>query len=101
MGRIWRTLAPRTKRRLGLAALASVVAPWCVGELVKTFHQPGLSDDPERAAMFVDILVVAVSVFSLSMVGTVLMGCLITAVLKGPRHFGDPFPDAAKHDHST
>jgi hypothetical protein len=102
MGRIWRQVSLRTRHALAWAAAASILAPWLVGELVKTFHQPGLSNDPQRAAMFIDILVIAVGIFSLTMVFTVMMGCLITAALKGPRYFGDVFPDAPqaqRHEH--
>jgi hypothetical protein len=100
MGRIWRLVTARTKRALLWSAVASVALPWAGGEIAKTFHQPGLSNDPTRATMFIDILVIAVAIFCLTMVFTVMMGCLITAAMKGPRQFGDPFPDSKDHEHS-
>jgi hypothetical protein len=85
MGLIWR-------RRLGWATLSSVLLPWLAGEFAKTFYQPGIADDAQRSVILIDILVVAVIVFSLTMVFTVMWGCIVTAVMKGPKHFGDPFP---------
>jgi len=98
MGVIWRQLSRTTRRALAGSALASVLLPWLVGEFAKSFHQPGLSNHWEREALFIDILVVAVIVFALTMVFTVLLGCLITASMKGPRHFGDAFPSDSRND---
>jgi hypothetical protein len=92
MGPIWRLLSRTTRLRLGWASGASVLLPWLAGEFAKTWFQPGLAADPLRASMFIDILVVAVAVFALTMVLTVAVGCIVTAVMKGPRHLGDPFP---------
>jgi hypothetical protein len=98
MGRIWSQVAPVVKQRLAWAAAASVAVPWVVGEFAKTFHQPGLDDDALRNAQFIDILVIGVAIFLLSMVVTVGFGCVITAVMKGPRYFGDAFPSAGAND---
>jgi hypothetical protein len=92
MRRVWSVIPRVVKRRLGWATAASVVLPWLVGEFAKTFHQPGLVADPYRDMLFIDILVVATIIFALSMVATVAMGCAITAAMKGPAHYGDPFP---------
>ena len=48
----WRT--SRTRWLLLWATLASLLLPWLLGELVKTFHQPGLDDQPERSQMLID-----------------------------------------------
>ncbi len=98
MGRIWSQVTPVVKQRLAWAAAASVALPWAVGEFAKTFHQPGLDNDALRNAQFIDILVVGVIVFLLTMVGTVGFGCVITAVMKGPRYFGDAFPSATSNE---
>jgi hypothetical protein len=100
VGRVWAVVPRAVKRRLTGAALASAVVPWLVGEFAKSFYQPGLVDDSFRAMLFIDILVAAVIVFALTLVGTVAFGCAITAAMKGPRHFGDPFPSDA-HDDRT
>jgi hypothetical protein len=100
VGRIWAVIPRAVKRRLAAATLASVAVPWLAGEFAKTFHQLGLVDDPFREMLFIDILVAAVIVFALTMVGTVAFGCAITAAMKGPRHFGDPFP-SEPDDHRT
>jgi hypothetical protein len=98
MRRIWHAMALPVKQRLGWAAAASVVLPWLGGEAAKTFVQPGLADDPVRASHFIDILVVSVTVFALTMVFTALIGCLVTTSLKGPRYLGDPFPGTSDDD---
>jgi hypothetical protein len=98
MGRIWAVVPRVVKRRLAAATLASIALPWLAGEFAKSFHQPGLAADPFREMLFIDILVAAVIVFALTMVGTVAFGCAITAAMKGPRHFGDPFPSAHDDD---
>ncbi len=92
MGLIWRLLSRTTRQRLVWSSGASVVLPWLSGEFAKTWYQPGLVAEPQRAAIFIDILVVAVVVFALTMVFTVAVGCVVTAVMKGPKYFGDPFP---------
>jgi hypothetical protein len=74
------------------ATLASLLLPWMLGELVKTFHQPGLDDQPERSRMLVDFIVAGGIVFALTMVLTYAIGCWITAVMRGPRRDGDVFP---------
>jgi len=98
MGRIWSALSTAVKRRLALASGGCVALPWLGGELAKTFYQPGLTPDPARAALLIDFLVIGCMLFALTMLLTVTMGCLITAVMKGPRHFGDPFPSAGRDD---
>jgi hypothetical protein len=98
MGRIWSQVTPVVKQRLAWAAAASLALPWTVGEFAKTFHQPGIDDDALRHAQFIDILVIGVVVFLLTMVITVGFGCVITAVMKGPRHFGDAFPGATPNE---
>ncbi|WP_372527893.1 hypothetical protein [Piscinibacter sp.] len=98
MGRIWSTLTPRVKRRLGLAAAASVAVPLLAGEFAKTFVQVGLSNAPLRDAQFIDIVVIGVISFALVMVFTVMLGCLITGVMKGPAWHADAYPLPPSHD---
>ena len=86
----WKT--SRTRWQLLWATLASLLLPWLLGEAVKTFHQPGLVDQPERARMLVDFIVVGGILFALTMVLTYAIGCWITAVMRGPRRDGDVFP---------
>jgi len=93
MGRIWRVVPRIVKQRLAWAGAGSVVLPWLVGEFFKTAHQPGLDNDSMRTTQFIDILVIGVVIFALTMVFTVALGCIITAVMKGPQHLGDPFPE--------
>jgi hypothetical protein len=88
------TPVPRVvKRRLAWAGAAAVLLPWLAGAWFKTGLQPGLSADPERALLMVDILVVASILFLLTMVFTVAIGCWVVAVMKGPQYTADPFPD--------
>lgn len=99
MGQIWRVVSAPVKRRLAWSVVASLLLPWMVGEFLKTFHQAGLDDDAHRNAQFIDIMVIAVVIFALTAVFTVMLGCLITAAMKGPQHLGDPFPEVtSRHD---
>lgn len=82
----------RTRWRLLWAALASLTLPWLLGELAKTWHQPGLDDHAARNQMLIDFLVVGGSVSALSLVLLIAIGCWINAVLHGPRRDGDRFP---------
>lgn len=82
-------LAPR--RLLG-AAIASVVAPLLLGELVKAVHPPALTPDPNSGLMLVDFVVIGSIVFALSMVGTWAIGCWICSVMRGPRREADSYP---------
>jgi hypothetical protein len=86
----WKT--SRTRWQLLWASLASVLLPWMLGELVKTFHQPGLDDQSDRHQMLVDFIVAGGILFALTMVLTYAIGCWITAVMHGPRREGDAFP---------
>jgi hypothetical protein len=84
------TPVPReVRQRLWWAGAAAVLLPWLAG----VWFQPGLSADPERALLMVDILVVASILFLVTMVFTVTIGCWIVAVMKGPQYLADPFPD--------
>lgn len=86
-------------RLLPWVAVASVVLPWGIGEVIKTFHQPGLSDDPLRTTQFIDILVIAVIVFALTMVATAAVGCWMMRVMQTPARQGDAADrDAGGHD---
>jgi len=86
----WKT-SP-TRLRLLWASIASVLLPWLAGELIKTFYQPGLHDQPLRSQMLVDFIVTGSILFLLTMVLTYAIGCWITAVMHGPRRDGDAFP---------
>jgi hypothetical protein len=81
-----------TRRWLPWALLLSFVGPWALGEFVKTFHQPGLDDDSARRQMMIDFIVAGSVLSLLTMLVVVLLGCWITAVLRGPRRDGDAFP---------
>lgn len=83
---------PTLRRRAVAAVLASLGLPWMLGEFAKSFHTPGLSNDPERTQLLIDYIVIGAVLFCLSMVATWLMGCWVTAVMKGPRRDADPFP---------
>jgi hypothetical protein len=88
------TPLPRAVRqRLCWAGAGALLLPWLVGAWFKLGLQPGLHPDPERAALTVDILVIATVLFLLTMVLTVAIGCCVVAVMKGPVHRADPFPD--------
>ena len=87
-------LPPAVNQRLRWASAASVLLPWLVGAWFKFGLQPGLHNDPDRAALTVDIIVIATVVFLLTMVFTVAIGCWVVAVMKGPVHTADPFPDS-------
>jgi len=85
-------LDARTRRRLGLAAIALFALPWLIGQWVKTTLQPGLVEQAERARLLVDFVVIGAMVFGLAVLVTVACGCWIVAVMKGPERAGDPFP---------
>lgn len=86
----WKT-SP-TRWRLLWASIASVLLPWLAGEMIKTFYQPGLHDQPQRSQMLIDFIVAGSILFALTMVLTFAIGCWITAVMHGPRRDGDAFP---------
>ena len=69
----------RTRWRLLWALLASLTLPWLLGELAKTFHQPGLDDHAARNQMLIDFLVVGGSVSALSLVLLIAIGLLIAS----------------------
>ncbi|MBL8279435.1 MAG: hypothetical protein JNL93_22405 [Pelomonas sp.] len=85
---------PLLRRRAALAVAASLLAPWAVGQFVKGFYQPGLADDAVRSQLLIDFIVIGTSLFALTMVATWLIGCWVTAVMKGPRRDADHFPGA-------
>ena len=94
MGRLWNQVPRIVKQRLGWSAAGCVAVPWMLAEVAKTAFQAGLSNDPEHTRRFIDILAISASVFALSMVFTVALGCVLVAAMKGPMHLGDPFPVA-------
>ena len=85
---------PALRRRAAGALIASLAAPWLLGELAKGFIQPGLASDAVRRQMLIDFIVTGTSLFALSMVATWLIGCWVMAIMKGPRHDADAFPGA-------
>lgn len=85
---------PALRRRAALALAACVLLPWVTGEFVKGFYQPGLSNDAERSQLLIDFIVIGSSLFGLTLVLTWLIGCWVTAVMKGPRRDADGFPGA-------
>ena len=90
----------RTRWHLLWATAASVLLPWMLGEVFKTFHQPGLDDRSERNLMLIDFIVFGSILFALTMVLTYAIGCWITAVMRGPQRQGDPFPaDRGQPEH--
>ena len=92
-------LFPRAIRnRLAVAAIASVLLPWTVGEWVKRWQQTELPLDPMRAEMLVDFIVAGTVFTSLTLVFTVAIGCWVTSVMKGPRFTADSFPVDAPRD---
>lgn len=93
--------ASATRRALPWVVLASVVAPWLVGEFVKTWHQPGIDNDAMRQQMLIDFVVAGTVIFLLTMVLTGLIAGWIGAVMRGPRRDGDAFPSGQgrpRHD---
>lgn len=84
---------PALRQRTAWAVAASLGLPWMAGEFVKGFYAPGLSNDPVRAQMLIDFIVIGSMLFALTMVFTWLIGCWITAVMKGPPRHADAFPD--------
>ncbi len=90
-----RTPLPRAvKHRLWWASAGSLLLPWLAGVWFKFGLQPGLHNDYERAALTVDIVVIATIVFLLTMVFTVAIGCWVVAVMKGPVHTADAYPES-------
>ena len=47
-----------------------------------------------RRQLLIDFIVIGAIVFALTMVATWLIGCWVTAVMKGPRRDADTFPGA-------
>ena len=86
----WFSLAHR--RVLVWALVASASLPWLAGTMIKASMQAGLHDDAARATQFVDILVIAVTVFLVVAVATVAIGCWAVAVMKGPVQRADAYP---------
>jgi hypothetical protein len=80
------------KRRVAVATVAVLALPWMVGALLKSRLQPGLSDDPQRAAMLVDFVVAGTMFSGLALVLVYALGLWIVAVMKGPRREADSFP---------
>jgi hypothetical protein len=93
----WRT--SRTRWHLLWATLAGIALPWGIGELAKSFHQPGLSDDPERSRMLIDFIVAGSILFWLTMVLTYAIGSWISAVMRGPQRQADRFPSGQGMPH--
>jgi hypothetical protein len=89
---LWNQVPRVVKQRLRWAAAGCVVVPWMLAEVAKTAFQPGLANDPDHMTRLIDILAIGTGLFALSMVCTVALGCVLVAAMKGPSHFGDPFP---------
>lgn len=85
---------PTLRRRTALAVGGSLLLPWALGQFAKGFYQPGLADDALRRQLLIDFIAVGTSLFALTMVATWLIGCWVTAVMKGPRRAADAFPGA-------
>lgn len=85
---------PLLRRRAAAAVAASLLLPWAIGQFAKDFVQPGLADDAVRRQLLIDFMVISAIVFALTMVATWLIGCWVTAVMKGPRRDADTFPGA-------
>lgn len=91
MARWW---TPALRRRTALAVASSLLLPWALGEFVKGFYQPGLAHDALRRQLLIDFIALGASLFALTMVLTWLIGCWVTAVMKGPPRTADAFPGA-------
>ena len=85
---------PQLRRRATLAVAACLALPWAAGEIAKSFYQPGLHNDPARTQLLIDFIAIGAGLFGLTMVLTWLIGCWVTAVMKGPRQDADVFPGA-------
>lgn len=84
----------RLRTHAALAVAGAIALPWLAGEFAKGFIQPGLADDAHRRQLLVDFIVIGSVIFLLTMVATWLIGCWITAVMKGPVRRRDAFPGA-------
>jgi hypothetical protein len=89
----WFTPAMRRFALWGCAL--SLALPWVLVRWLGQGVQPGLYRDAERAALLMDYIAWGACLFGLSMVLTVLVGCWVVAVMKGPHYRGDAFPDEA------
>jgi hypothetical protein len=84
----------RLRKRLTLGIAASLALPWLAGEFTKRFYTAGLTREPEKAQMLIEFIAWGAMAFGLSMVATWLIGCWVTAIMKGPTVLGDEFPGA-------
>lgn len=87
----WFTPAVRRFALWGCAL--SVALPWVLVRWLGQGVQPGLYRDAERATLLMDYIAWGACLFGLSMVLTVLVGCWVVAVMKGPHYRGDAFPE--------
>jgi hypothetical protein len=83
----------RLRWRLVGALLACVALPAGVAAVAKTFVIEGVHGQAERTRMLIDFMATGACVFGLSMVLTWLVGAWVVAVMKGPQHLGDAFPE--------
>ena len=89
--RIWPQVTTMVRRQLALGAVLGVLVPIAIAEVVKSGLQPGLHDQAAKLAQMVDFVALGAIFFALSMVATVLLGVLIVASMKGPRHVADGY----------
>ena len=82
----------RALRRLAVVTVTVLALPWAVGAFLKSRLQPGLADDPQRAAMLVDFIVAGAMFSGLALVLVYAIGLWIVSVMKGPRREADSFP---------
>jgi len=85
----------RLRWRLVWALLACVALPTAFAELAKSLVNGGSQGEVERTRMLIDFIATGACLFGLSMVLTWLVGAWVVAVMKGPQHLGDAFPEAS------
>ncbi len=96
MGHIYAHVNAVTRQRLLLGIAFSVLIPAALDLIAKAFVQPGLHDNAAKLSQMIDFMALGAVGFGLTAVGTVFVGVMIVAAMKGPGYVADAYLSEAQ-----
>ncbi len=96
MGHIYAHVGTATRQRLLLGIAFSALIPGALDLIAKAFIQPGLHNDAAKLSQMIDYMALGAAGFGLTAVGTVFLGVMIVAAMKGPGYVADGYLSEAQ-----